>query len=67
MRSLDEKALSARDKKAKLGQDIDIEAYGSESVSHNYVKDLDALPEADKIRIGDTCPFHAGRPGSDPH
>ena len=51
MRSLDEMALRARDKKAKLGQDIDIEAYGSESVSHSYVKDLDALPEADKMRM----------------
>jgi Fe-S cluster assembly scaffold protein SufB len=51
MRSLDEKALSARDKKAKLGQDIDLDAYGSEPVSHSYVKDLGALPEADKIRM----------------
>jgi Fe-S cluster assembly scaffold protein SufB len=51
MRSLDEKALSARDKKAKLGQDIDLDAYRSESVSHSYVEDLGTLSEADKMRM----------------
>jgi Fe-S cluster assembly scaffold protein SufB len=51
MRSLDEKALLAKDKKAKLGLDIDIEAYESESVSHSYVKDLGALSESDKMRM----------------
>jgi Fe-S cluster assembly scaffold protein SufB len=51
MRSLDEKALLAKDKKAKLGQDIDLDAYQSESVSHSYVEDLGALSEADKMRM----------------
>jgi len=51
MRSLDEKALHARDKKAKLGPDIDLDAYESGPVVHDYVEDLDALSEADKMRM----------------
>ncbi|MEA2083718.1 MAG: SufD family Fe-S cluster assembly protein [Thermodesulfobacteriota bacterium] len=51
MRDLEGKALQAKGKKAKLGQDIDLDAYGSESVSHDYVEDLDALSEDDKKRM----------------
>ncbi len=51
MRSLDKKALRARYKTAKLGPDIDLDEYGSESVPHGYVEDLDALSEADKERM----------------
>lgn len=51
MRDLDGNALQAKGKKAKLGRDIDLDAYGSESVSHDYVKDLDALSEGDKKRM----------------
>ncbi len=34
MRDLEGKALQAKGKKAKLGRDIDLDAYGAESVSH---------------------------------
>ena len=51
MRGLDEMALRARGKTAKLGPDIDLDAYRSESVPHGYVEDLDALSEADKERM----------------
>jgi Fe-S cluster assembly scaffold protein SufB len=51
MRGLDKRALSARDKKADLGQDIDLDQYGSESISHNYVQDLNTLSEEDKLRM----------------
>jgi len=48
MRNLDKKASQARKKKAKLGPDIDLEAYKSEPVPHDYVDDLGGLPETDK-------------------
>ncbi|MEA1992453.1 MAG: SufD family Fe-S cluster assembly protein [Thermodesulfobacteriota bacterium] len=51
MRGLDEMALRARDKTAKLGPDIDLDAYGSEPVPHGYVEDMDTLSEADKERM----------------
>jgi Fe-S cluster assembly scaffold protein SufB len=51
MRSLEEMALSARDKTAKLGPDIDLDVYGSEPVPHGYVEDLSALSKADKERM----------------
>ncbi len=51
MRGLDEKALQAKDKKAGLGQDIDLDAYLSEPVSHDYVEDIGTLSEADKKRM----------------
>ena len=51
MRGLDEMALRARDKTAKLGPDIDLDAYRSESAPHGYVEDLDTLSEADKKRM----------------
>ena len=51
MRDLDEKALRAKDKKASLGPDIDLDAYHSEPVSHEYVRDLGTLSQADKDRM----------------
>jgi len=51
MRDLEEKALQAREKKAGLGLDIDLETYQSEPVSHDYVKDLGSLSEDDKKRM----------------
>ncbi|MGD8757743.1 MAG: SufD family Fe-S cluster assembly protein [Deltaproteobacteria bacterium] len=51
MRDLEEKAMRAREKKAGLGLDIDLEAYQSEPVSHEYVKDLGALSEDDRRRM----------------
>ncbi|MBW2266390.1 MAG: hypothetical protein JRF28_09595 [Deltaproteobacteria bacterium] len=55
MRDLDEKALKAKDKKAALGQDIDLGMFDSSPVSHNYVKELAVLPTVDKERM-----LHAG-------
>lgn len=51
MRDIDDKALAARNKKAALGPDIDIDVYPSEPVPHEYVKDLQTLSEADKKRM----------------
>ncbi len=48
MRGLEEKARQAQEKKAALGSDVDLDAYQSEPVPHDYVEDLGALPEADK-------------------
>ncbi len=55
MRDLDAKALKAKDKKAVLGQDIDLGMFDSSPVSHNYVKELAVLPTVDKERM-----LHAG-------
>ncbi len=51
MRDLDAKARQAKQKKAPLGPDIDLDAYESEAVAHEYVEDLDVLSEADKKRM----------------
>lgn len=51
MRVLDEKALKAKEKKAALGPDIDLDTYQSEPVSHDYVEDLGSLSEADKKQM----------------
>jgi Fe-S cluster assembly scaffold protein SufB len=51
MRDLEEKAVQAREKKAGLGLDIDLEAYQSEPVSHDYVQDLVTLCEDDKKQM----------------
>ena len=48
MRDIDEKARQAKEKKAAFGGDIDLDAYQSESVPHDYVDDLQALSAADK-------------------
>jgi len=51
MCDLDEKARQAKEKKAGLGPDIDLDAYESEAVAHEYVEDLHVLSEADKKRM----------------
>jgi len=51
MRDLEEKALQAKDKKAKLGVDIDLDAYTSETVKHEYLDDLGRLSESDRERM----------------
>jgi Fe-S cluster assembly scaffold protein SufB len=51
MRDLDEKALRAKDKKAALGQDIDLNSYDSGPVAHDYMQDLVNLSEEDKKRM----------------
>jgi Fe-S cluster assembly scaffold protein SufB len=51
MRDLKEKALQAKDKKAKLGVDIDLDAYSSETVQHEYLDDLSKLSEPDRERM----------------
>ncbi|MBW1739651.1 MAG: SufD family Fe-S cluster assembly protein [Deltaproteobacteria bacterium] len=51
MRDLDEKAAQAKEKKATIGPDIDLDAYESEPVPHDYVEDLSTLSEADKKRM----------------
>ena len=51
MRDLDEKALRAKDKKAALGQDIDLNSYDSGPVAHDYMDDLVNLSEEDKKRM----------------
>jgi Fe-S cluster assembly scaffold protein SufB len=51
MRDLDEKARQAKQKRAPLGPDIDLDAYESEGLPHEYVEDLGLLSEADKKRM----------------
>lgn len=51
MHVLDEQAQKAREKKAALGPDIDLDAFTVESSAHPYLDDLNALPEADKARM----------------
>ena len=51
MRDLDEKARQAKQKKASLGPDIDLDAYESEGLPHEYVEDPGLLSEADKKQM----------------
>lgn len=51
MRDLDEKARQAEEKKAVLGSDIDLDAFRSDHVPHDYIDDLSALSEADKKQM----------------
>jgi len=51
MRDLDEKAREAKEKKATLGPDIDLGAFKSDRVPHDYLEDLSALSEEDKNRM----------------
>lgn len=51
MRGLDEKAIQAKEKKAALGPDIDVDSFQSEPVHHDYIDDLGALSEADKKQM----------------
>jgi Fe-S cluster assembly scaffold protein SufB len=51
MRNLDEKAQQAREKKAALGADIELNDYDTEPISHEYIDNLDNLSEEDKKRM----------------
>jgi Fe-S cluster assembly scaffold protein SufB len=51
MRGLDEKAQQAKEKKAALGADIELDDYQTDPVSHDYVENLDELSDADKERM----------------
>jgi hypothetical protein len=51
MRSLDEKALAAKEKKASLGSDIDLTQYETGIVAHDYLDQLGGLSEDDKKRM----------------
>jgi Fe-S cluster assembly scaffold protein SufB len=51
MRDLNERALQAKEKKAGLGPDVDLSAFESAEVSHDYVADLTALSDEDKRRM----------------
>lgn len=51
MRSLDERASEATEKKAGLGPDVDLGAYKSDRVAHEYVAELGRLSETDKARM----------------
>jgi len=51
MHVLDEKAKKAINKKAALGMDIDLAAYDSAPVSHDYLEDLNSLTEEEKNRF----------------
>ncbi len=51
MRDLDEKATRAKEKKAALGPDIDLDAYPVESDRYEALDDPTKLPEADKGRM----------------
>lgn len=48
MQDLDKKALDAKEKKAALGPDIDLETYCTEGECHLPIEELNELPEEDK-------------------
>lgn len=51
MRDLDDKALQAKDKKAALGLDIDLNTFDSGPVAHDYVDDLVKLSDEEKRQM----------------
>jgi Fe-S cluster assembly scaffold protein SufB len=51
MRNLDKKAAGAKDKKAKIGPDIDLDSFSVKAPIHENIKDLRGLSEADKERM----------------
>ena len=51
MRGLDEKALEAREKKAKLGVDINLGEFPTAPVSHDYLQALSAMSEDDQKQM----------------
>ena len=51
MRGLDERASLAKEKKAILGQDIDLGTYDSGLVAHDYLEDIGIVSEDDKKRM----------------
>lgn len=48
---MDEKAAKARDKKAAIGPDIDLNSFTAEPTDHRYLEDLTKLPMIDRQRI----------------
>lgn len=51
MRDIDEKALKAKEKKAAIGPDVDLNTFTAEPVDHPYMQDLSRMPEEDKLRL----------------
>ena len=51
MHVLDEKANKAKDKKAALGTDIDLDSFSSKAEPHAYTEDLKVLTEEEKKRL----------------
>jgi Fe-S cluster assembly scaffold protein SufB len=51
MRDIDKRAMLARDKKAAIGPDVNLETFTDEPFSHEYIEDLDRLPEEDRKRM----------------
>jgi len=51
MYNLDEKARQAKDKRAALGEDIDLSSFTQEAPPHSYLDDLTQLPEHDRLRV----------------
>jgi Fe-S cluster assembly scaffold protein SufB len=51
MRDLDHKASEAKDKKAAIGPDVELDAYSVEPPAHETIQDLKSLPEEDKERM----------------
>jgi Fe-S cluster assembly scaffold protein SufB len=51
MRDIDKRAILAREKKAAIGPDVDLETFTDEPVGHEYIEDLGRLPEEDRKRM----------------
>ena len=51
MRDLDARATQAKEKKAALGADIELDDYQTDPVSHDYVENLEELSDSDKERM----------------
>ncbi len=51
MRDLDKRAQEAKDKKAAIGPDVDLDSYSVKPPAHETIQDLKSLPEADKERM----------------
>jgi len=51
MRSLDDLAYKAKDKKAAIGPDIDLDTYSIESPLHADVKNLNTIPKEDREKM----------------
>jgi hypothetical protein len=51
MRDLDQKAASAKDKKSKIGSDVNLDSFAVESPEHERIDDLNKLSHADKEQM----------------
>lgn len=51
MREIERRATAAKDKKAKIGSDIDLDAYSTKSPAHEQIEDLNMLPKEDKEQL----------------